>query len=162
VEPKTSYVPVRWIHISGGIGVYDSKLASPEFAEILIADSVINILQDPRRSITVPPFSNDCRQKGDSCKSFLLPGGLDLVSPWPYAKLNDSSLDTYVMKNAPSYQIDFWDPPENVTIAKEACSVYAATETAGFQLCLSSFGDNPDQIVAGKYFNSSVRLKIDL
>jgi hypothetical protein len=33
------------------------------------------------------------------------------VSPWPFRILNDTSLTSYITKDGPAYQIDFWDAP---------------------------------------------------
>jgi hypothetical protein len=110
----------------------------------------LNILQDTRRAVEVDPINSDCIKAGDSCKSFLIPGGLDVVAPWPYQKLKDRSLDVYVTKGGPAYQIDFWSPPDNTTVPEDECSVYAASEDTGLQLCASSYPGGTGQIVAGE------------
>jgi hypothetical protein len=137
VNPETSYIPNQWTPISGGIGIYDPKAVVADIVPLFITDSALSILQDPTRAVQVDPINLECIQAGDSCKAFLIPGGLQSVSPWPYQKLQDTTLDVYVTKGGPAYQVDFWSPPQNVTWPGDACSVYAANEDESFQLCTS-------------------------
>ncbi|KAH8817491.1 hypothetical protein F5884DRAFT_748955 [Xylogone sp. PMI_703] len=149
VNTATSFIPVQWIPIGGGIGVYDPKAAFPDIAPILISDSVTNILQDTRRAVQVDPINEECIRSGDSCQSFLIPGGLFTVSPSPYNKTNDTGLDVFVTKGGPAYQIDLWSPPETFTWTADECNIYAAGISSGFQLCASPYPGGPSQIVTG-------------
>jgi hypothetical protein len=156
VNPETSYIPNQWTPISGGIGIYDPKAVAPDVVPLFITDSALSILQDPARAVQVDPVNLECIQVGDSCKAFLIPGGLQSVSPWPYQKLQDTTLDVYVTKGGPAYQVDFWSPPQNVTWPSDACSVYAANEDLSFQLCTSLDTDGKT-IMTGTLVDWSVR-----
>lgn len=142
VNTKISYIPIQWTPIGGGIGRYDPKEVVPNAVPALITNSALSILQDTTRAVQVDPVSSDCIQAGDSCKAFLIPGGLQNVTPWPYQKLQDTTLDVYVTKGGPAYQLDFWSPPQNITWPYDQCSVYAANEDESFQLCTSLSADS--------------------
>jgi hypothetical protein len=147
VNPETSYIPNKWTRISGGIGIYDPKAVVSD-AAVLATNSALSILQDPTRAVQVDPVNLDCIQSTEGCKAFLIPGGLQNVSPWPYQKMQDTTLDVYVTKGGPAYQVDFWSPPQNVTWPDEDCTVYAANEDESFQLC-TSLNTDGKTIMAG-------------
>jgi len=82
--------------------------------------------------------------------SFLLPGGLKAVAPWPYKESTDKSLTAYITMNAPAYQIDIWDVPDVNSWASGNCRVYGTDYVSAFQLCISTYNRRADQLVAGE------------
>lgn len=147
IIPKTSYRAVEWVPIAGGIGVYDSKSVTSALNGPWVSGLVLNFLKDSTVSIQTDPISHNCLVSG-SCSSYLLPGGLQTVTPWPFFKSNDSSLSFYITKNGPAYQLDFWTVPDGFTWSQFECQIYGHDVNSTFQLCLSSNGVN-SEIYAG-------------
>lgn len=114
-----------------------------------VSSLVLFLLRDTTISFQIDPVTDDCRSS-DSCTSFLLPGGLKAVAPWPYKEAADKSLTAYITKDAPAYQIDVWDVPDVFSWASDDCRIYGIDNTAAFQLCISLYNDRADQIVAGE------------
>jgi hypothetical protein len=156
VQPHTTYRATEWHNITGGTGLYDTSLVI-NAAGPSVSTLVQTILRDNTLTVEIRDgdiITADCRTAHDgSCTSYLLPGGLNSVSPWPYRELEDKSLSAYVMRGAPAYQIEFWDTfEEGITWKDGACRVYASDDSTGFQLCVSKYVGGGDQIVAGKCF----------
>lgn len=153
VSPQTTYRPITpWHTITGGLGIFNPSLAI-KGVDPSITTLVQTILSDPTITYKLDAtqaVSADCQNADGECSSYLLPGGLDTVSPWPYGKLEDESLSAFVMKDGPSYQMDVWDAPLNVTFDTGTCSIYASDDTAGFQLCLAKYKNDDTQLIAGK------------
>ena len=97
----------------------------------------------------VDPVNADC-SISDSCTSFLFPGGLESVAPWPYRAPTGNSLTAYVTKDAPAYQMDVWDAPSATQWDPDDCTVYGGDNQSAFQLCISYSIGRSDQLVAGQ------------
>lgn len=149
VNPQTSYIPVNWTAISGGLGIYDPSMVSQGISGPWVTGLVLFLFQDTTMSLQTDPITDDCKNS-DSCTSFLFPGGLGAVSPVPYRESTDKSLTAYVIKDAPAYQIDTWDVPDIISWASNDCHIYGSDNETAFQLCISSYNGHADQLVAGE------------
>jgi len=147
---KTSYQPAEWTPITGGIGLYDPNLATPASDGPSLSSYVLGILSDYTKTYQATPISQDC-QESSSCSSYLILGGVWTVSPWPFRILNDTSLTSYITKDGPAYQIDFWDAPRGIKWGTDVCTIFGP-QNSTFQLCVSSYNTSGinDQLVAGK------------
>ena len=135
------YLPVQWMPASGGIGEFDSASSAGKLQNgIFLSGLVRNMHQDTTVTFVQPPVSAEC-SNSSSCISYLIPGGLKTVSPWPYRRNNDSSLSVYAMRNTPAYQIDFWNAPYGNGWAASDCRIYG-TSSAAFQLCMDANDKN--------------------
>jgi hypothetical protein len=114
-----------------------------------VSSLVLSLLKDATMSFQTDPVTEDC-QSSDSCMSFLLPGGLKSVAPWPYSEVADKSLTAYITKDAPAYQIDIWDVLDATIWASDDCLIYGIDNASAFQLCISSYNGRADQLVAGE------------
>jgi hypothetical protein len=106
------------------------------------------LIRDATLSVQVDPVDPGCHTS-DSCASFLLPGGLRTVAPWPYRESPDKSLTAYITKDAPAYQMDVWKPQSTPQWMTDDCTVYGFNNITAFQLCISYAGENTDRLVAG-------------
>lgn len=127
-----------------------------------ISSLVLNFLKDTSVSIQTDPISNRCKAAGSSCSSFLIPGGLKNVTPWPFKKTNDSSLAYYITRGTPAYQIDFWPVPTSFHWPPfSECPVYGTDENSGFQLCLS-YDEDLGETIAGNFTGEAFRYLLHL
>jgi hypothetical protein len=139
--------------ISGGIGVFNATVSTSKVMNgPSLSGLVINMLRDAAITKGVDPISEVCK-RNSSCVSYIIPGGLKTVSPWPYNTTDDKSLSAYIIRGAPAYQLDFWKAPYGINWASDACQIYGESDSA-FQLCMSSYGEK--QIVAGRSPSSPV------
>jgi hypothetical protein len=113
-----------------------------------IAGLVQYLLRDPSIVYPATPVSQNCQWNNQSCVSYLLPGGIATVSPWPFNTSLPNALD-YIVRSAPAYQIDFGRPMITPAWPSPACHEYGSADFA-IQLCLEN-GSNPNELVAGKY-----------
>jgi hypothetical protein len=117
----------------------------------LVSSLALKFLQDTTVSIEIDPISHNCQSARSSCSSYLIPGGLQNITPWPYFQVNDSSLAFYITKNALSYQVDFWDVPTSFNWSNHvSCNIYGFDDHSAFQLCMSSGNRSKNEIAAGK------------
>lgn len=140
VEPETAYIPTEFKSATGGIGTYSSSTATMGVSDPFLTNMVMNIFQDLRFAMIVPPTSSVC-SKSAWCRGYLLTGGLMTVSSWPTRFQPDRALTAYVMKDVPSYQVDVWDVSDQ-TLAWDMsqCEVYyvAGVSGSGITLCVNS------------------------
>lgn len=152
VEPQTQYIAQTLTPTSGGIGIFDPSTIVQQIQGLTITNYVFTILDDPRFTFrTDQSASPDC-QSQDSCNSFLMTGGLQLLNPLPGQPVTDRRLTAYIARDVPSYQFDSWDmsnTPVNFTFGD--CQLYnippELTATMGFYLCIRNEPDG--SILAG-------------
>lgn len=120
--------------------MYDPKAVAPNVS-VLITNSALTLLQDTTRAVQVVPVNPDCIQAGDSCKAFLILGGLQNVNTLAIPQAAGPNLRRLCDQGRPC-QLDFWNPPQTVTRPNDECSVYAAEEDHSFELCASLGADN--------------------
>jgi hypothetical protein len=152
LRQTTLYFPKETHAISGGVGPLNMtrylayKLPIAQYAPSLIK----NVLAETRYVFPVAPKSTDCTAAGESCASWLLSGGLWTVRPFPFEDRPDTPYLT--MYDTPSYQLDFWDGPEEFNWSPSECRTYGPVTRDGqqaFQVCATSRPDNPGHIIAG-------------
>lgn len=147
--------------VSGGVGVFDASLISQVTGSMTISNLAENALQNSATSFVVDPVGNNCQSSG-SCSSYIIPGGPLTVSPFPYVKLNDSTLTAYITKGGPAYQIDVWDAPQVPQWPQGSCHIYSPDNSNAFQLCISSFSGIENLLTAGKVSSIFLRLSNSL
>ena len=141
------YFPVLSMPIIGGMGTYNSTLAviNGNFGSSSLYQY---LLRDSTSSIPAPPISPYCTQAGDSCVSYLIPGGLATVYPWPFARDEHYDISAFITESAPAYQIDFWKGPPNLDFNPSSCNLYGMYGEV-LQLCIASYGSITGHLVAG-------------
>lgn len=146
-----------WNSISGGMGIFDHRLVDifKQGSGPYISGLIQNLLRDPAISLETKPISTSCNNSNLSCTSFLLPGGVQSVSPWPF-NITAADESNYIVQNGPAYQIDFSDISGHITWNQHSCHVYGS-DTNAFQLCIQNATDSAegDQLISGKYLHTS-------
>jgi hypothetical protein len=108
VPQSDVYFPIRTMDVSGGLAVYDPRIATlaavwkPEISKL-----VQFMLRDRSVTMEIDPISNACK-KSKSCMSYLIAGPYMTVAPWPFT-VEDDSVDGFRLENAPFYQVELWD-----------------------------------------------------
>jgi len=144
--------PVKWTRISGGLGDFDMSLLD-QFASIpgpYIAGLVIYLLRDPSIGFQITPASSNC---GSGCISYLLPGGMTTISPWPFNDKLPNALD-YIVRSAPGYQIDFGSIENLPFWPSPVCRQYGSVNKS-IQLCIES-GNTVSELRAGRLLPSKL------
>lgn len=116
----------------------------------MLSNYVLGITSDPTKTYQTSPVSAGC-QDDPSCLSYLVLGSVWTVSPWPFRILNDSTLTSFITKNGPAYQVDFWDAPKGIEWGTGACTIFGPYDAA-FNICISPYYNNTEEawLVAGK------------
>jgi hypothetical protein len=154
VDTPTSYIPEDWVQVSGGIGFF-----TPANMGIIVASPdttlyVMSILQDPSLTSRVDPIDPSCTPQ-DNCVGYLLTTGIRNIAPLPYIAMQTSNSRFYIVKNAPSYQLDIWNVSPDVAATQwsdQDCSTYGVDDAGtlyGFQIC-ATFGEQGNVIRACK------------
>src|SRR5438477_12438608 len=104
VDPQTSYLPLKWTEVSGGIGQFDPNLVGGAPAAIFLFAWLYSILQDKSIIIQVGPVDSNCASSA-GCQSFLLTGELKTIAPTPYKLVEAAKTNTFILKDMPAYQI---------------------------------------------------------
>ncbi|KAE9379810.1 hypothetical protein N431DRAFT_458803 [Stipitochalara longipes BDJ] len=154
INSETDYIPANWTRTSGGMGVFDTSAITLGVTDPTVWAYIFYLVRDATMSYPVDPVSADC-SASDSCESFLLPGGLRSVTPWPYGVSTDKRFTSYITKDAPAYQMDVWDAPSDTQWDPNDCIVYGAPgfdNSTAFQLCISYSDGHTDQLLAGWRF----------
>lgn len=146
INVQSLYFPIQFFPISGGMGIFNTSLI-PVFQEAsgpVISGLVQTILRDPSISYVTQSVSPSCKASNASCSSYLLPGGVQTVSPWP---VNSTSpkLTAYVVEGGPSYLLEFGSVSADVSWNSDACKIYAsvfASKTIPLQLCIQNGTDS--------------------
>ena len=97
----------------------------------------INMIRDTLITKAMPPISEDCLEDSQ-CKSYVLPGGLQTVTPYAFETQRGSNVLMFVTRNTPLYQVDFWDAGAAVNWTSQSCHTYGTSNvnTTAIQLCM--------------------------
>jgi hypothetical protein len=152
------YFPSNWTNISGGMGVFD-----PSFIKVFegmpgttISGLVHYLLTDLSIAFPTTPINSSCDLFSSYCASFLIPGGVATVSPWPWGISDANDLD-YIIKNGPAYQLDFGEARGRVSWPSDACEVYGSGAYV-FQLCIEN-DQSTNELIGGEFNYSSSSTK---
>jgi hypothetical protein len=144
--------PVRWQLISGGNGVFDPRLGDvfKQTSGPYLGSLFLYMLRDTSISIPVNPVTEGC--SAESCISYLLPGGIGNVQPWPtFETLETKAATNYVVQRAPGYQLDFWEPQADISWSTGSCRIYG-TNSSALQLCMQTAGSyaSTGELISGE------------
>lgn len=112
-------------------------------------------LTDPRFVANMEPLNCE----GDTCLSIFLPGGLHTVreangdknSTLFKGKLG-GEYESIIVNQAPGYQVEFYDLPDNYRFKSEDCIVYMdeiGFSDYGLYVCIAAHGSD---LLSGSYF----------
>jgi hypothetical protein len=146
------------------MGIFDPGLVDifKQGSGPYISGLVQTLLRDPAISFETTPISAACQNSSLSCTSFLLPGGVETVSPWPF-NITATDESNYIVQNGPAYQIDFGDISGDVSWNQNSCHVYGS-DTNALQLCIQNatdFGET-GQLISGIYLHPSQKMEFFL
>ncbi|ORY15112.1 hypothetical protein BCR34DRAFT_188905 [Clohesyomyces aquaticus] len=130
VPQRDVIFPVRTVDVSGGVAMYDPRLATTyrPVAGIYAWRYVQTMLQDRALSWPVDPVSEACKSN-KTCKSYLLAGSSETVGPWPFS-IEAKGIDSFRLRDAPVYQIELWEPVPDTLVFSESrdCSLYGGLD----------------------------------
>jgi hypothetical protein len=93
---------------------------------------IYNLVINPMHSAAVPAVN--C--SGASCSSYLLTGGLEMVTPW--IPLENMDYPLVKLDSVTSVHLEFHTHLEDTAFANEYCDVYGAPNvTIGIKVCVS-------------------------
>jgi hypothetical protein len=94
--------------------------------------------------------------KGDSCRAYLMSGGLMMLTPWIPASY--PSYPLVMVRDVPSVQIEFLHSPPNQKEFSDAdCDVFGAPGVLiGVRLCLRTAESNPGFVDVGEFRHPSI------
>lgn len=131
VIQKEVFFPIRTMDVSGGLGIYDPRIATlalvwkPEISKL-----VQSMLRDRSISWPIDPVSNECKSN-DSCTSYLIAGPYQTVAPWPFT-VEHNDVDGFRLYDAPFYQVELWDASPNLTFSESKdCTLYGGLDAVG-------------------------------
>jgi hypothetical protein len=160
----TAYEPNLTFNATAGTGSFNGSFVAPTIASVngsvsywILATST-TFLNNPQFSAMIG--SVFCSANEVSCESYLLPGGLQSLSPDPPS----SNLDpVVVVHNALASQVEFtMGPEENYLFAPSDCVVYGDDRyLVGLQMCLAPSLAINGSIVAGKSKMSKLEVKLE-
>ncbi|KAH6660903.1 hypothetical protein BKA67DRAFT_617481 [Truncatella angustata] len=107
---------------------------------------VYNLVTNPTFSSLADPV----KCSGSSCFSYLLSGGLEMVTPW--VSLRDPTFPLARIYDVPSIQLEFSQMPRDFSFASKDCSIFGTnTSTIAARLCVRDDADNFGVLNAGLY-----------
>ncbi|KAL4877496.1 hypothetical protein BJY04DRAFT_222054 [Aspergillus karnatakaensis] len=111
---------------------------------------VNNLVTSPMHAVTSIPVPIAACAEHD-CDSYLLPGGLINMSPWP--PTNHPAAPVIQVDNAPSIQLDFRsDISQEDVFSDEDCNIYGSeTSWVGIRFCVSKSPTVDNSFAAGLY-----------
>jgi hypothetical protein len=119
------YRPGVTFDVTAGIGAFDGSLVPAVLANLggtlpagLIADDS-ELLADTEYTIHAEPVT--CNAADSSCSSYLLPGGLGSITPWPPS--SDEEYPVIEIFNAPALQVEIMDHVSE-SFSSSDCSVF--------------------------------------
>lgn len=98
---------------------------------------------------TTEAISEEC-QHHDNCKSSLLVGGIQWITPWPYMWISGDDKTAYLTRHMPVYQLEGWNTTTDKSISwtKDECRVYQA-DIYSTQVCAKA-SNKGGSILTGK------------
>jgi len=167
----TVFDTVDTYNVTGGVGTFNASLVDPFLkylnslapgydknvlpytyyaaAYTLLLNPLISTISEP---VACTPGS------GVACFSYLLSGGLEMVTPW--APRADWYTDHPMVRieHIPAMQLDFQSPLQNDSFADADCDVFGEDGVAiGIRLCVSQVASHPESLRAGTYIISRCR-----
>lgn len=127
----------------------------PSLINVYAGSYTYGFLTDPRFVANMEPIN--C--KGDTCLSVFLPGGLHTVrvasgdrnSTLFKGELGGGKYESIIVNQAPGYQVEFYDLPDNYKFKSEDCIIYMdeiGFSNYGLYVCIATHG--PD-LLSGSY-----------
>jgi hypothetical protein len=145
-----AYRPGLTFDVTAGIGAFDSSLVPRILAAwegTLPAGTIssdLEMLADTEFTIRTDPVS--CDAADSSCSSYLLPGGLNSITPWPPSV--DKEYPVIEIFEAPALQVDIVG---NVTesFSSSDCSVFGTTAVSlSVEVCVAQSVVSHGSIIA--------------
>lgn len=140
------YDTARTYPVTAGVGPYNASYLEP-FKRFLAGNvpdykyqvtpysyfaPIYNLVINPMHSAAVPAVN--C--SGVSCSSYLLTGGLEMVTPW--IPLENMDYPLVKLDSVTSIHLEFETPLEDKAFGDEYCDVYGAPDvTIGIKVCVS-------------------------
>ncbi|KAI1868845.1 hypothetical protein JX265_006824 [Neoarthrinium moseri] len=107
---------------------------------------VYNLVINPMFSSLTDPI----RCSGNNCYSYLLNGGLEMVTPW--ISLEDSSFPLVHIHDVPSIQLEYTPLSDYHHFESTDCSILGSPDSSiAARLCLSMDKSNPGTVNAGLF-----------
>ncbi|OBT75014.1 hypothetical protein VF21_06337 [Pseudogymnoascus sp. 05NY08] len=121
----------------------------PSLISVYAGSYTYGFLTDPRFVANMEPIN--C--KGDTCLSVFLPGGLHTVrvasgdknSTLFKGELGDGKYESIIVNQAPGYQVEFYDLPDNYKFKNEECTIYMdeiGFSNYGLYVCIATYGSD--------------------
>jgi hypothetical protein len=146
--------------VTAGTGQFNASLVDPFMAEVEGSVSygvlalAFGLVGDPELAIEVPPIN--CTT--DQCESYLFPGGLGTMTPWPPTDHADSPV--VQIDSSPASQIEFRKgiAAGDGFLASD-CAVYGSEEyLVGVSFCLAQSQALLGSYIAGMLSHHSCHL----
>lgn len=151
--PSTAHVPV----VAGlaPLSIEFLPYVSPALINVYAGTYSAGFLTDPRFVANMEPLNCE----GDTCLSIFLPGGLHTVreangdknSTLFKGKLG-GEYESIIVNQAPGYQVEFYDLPDNYRFKSEDCTIYMdeiGFSDYGLYVCIATHGSD---LLSGSYF----------
>lgn len=74
----------------------------PEYEAPLYNGLVLEMLRDAKITTATTLIHKNCA-RSETCISYMIPGGLDVVTPWPSKSRVGTSFGVYLTKDTPVY-----------------------------------------------------------
>ena len=144
--------PQTTFPVAAGIGPFRPSFASEYslIAGIYFATDVTSFLSNPQRvipmnsvqQVTTPCTFIESQKHSKACSaSYFVPGGLELISPWPSKNVDDWHADVYVVDNIRGYHLDYSQMSVDARFdGISDCKTFGNSK-GGIQICLSSQGN---------------------
>lgn len=128
----------------------------PALISIYAGTYSAGFLTDPRFVANMEPLHCE----GDTCLSIFLPGGLHTVrvasgnknSTLFRGEIGGGEYESIIIDQAPGYQVEFYDLPDNYEFKKEDCTIYMTEigySNYGLYVCIAAHGSD---LLSGSYF----------
>ena len=141
--------------IAAGIGDFNASWIknNEDIVAMLFQTDVSGFLTDPKRSYGVDPVvqgpsicsADDPRVGSDACKaSYFVPGGLDLITPWPSRNTTLLDKPVYTVQDLQGLQLDFSapEPGDNSAWDRAKDCIVPGSDSWAVQLCVTKPSDN--------------------
>lgn len=102
------------------------------------------LFADTTNTLPISPIS--C--KGDGCLSYLFPGSMNLIAPWPWRVPGFFDADVLIVHGVQGIQIDYWSLDSTDHLDSSDCKVYGAIDAA-VMLCIASSTLDRSELIAG-------------
>ena len=158
------FKPITRFLVAAGIGTFKPLYARPYsvIAGVYFATDLTNFLSNAQRVIMTDPVKapdtpcahNETQKRSRFCSaSYFVPGGVELITPWPSKNEDHWDAETYQVKDLQGYQLDFGEMAAGARFDGSAdCKVFGDSD-ASVQICVSSHtGPGAEQNVLNAKF----------